>query len=91
MVARGVDPAARRRSLEWAQLTATTIVASTLIDWNGARSAPTPWSYVAWLAAGQGPVMTGVVALVAALRETSVLFALLIARGPLRERIGAMR
>lgn len=131
--ARGIDPAARRRSLGWALLTAATIVAYTLIDSSGARSAPTPWSYVAWLAAVQGPVMAGVVALrrgralvdygrergatpllagiasmlaygialwamtrapvalVAALRETSVLFALLIARGLLKERIGAMR
>jgi drug/metabolite transporter (DMT)-like permease len=131
--ARGVDAEARRRSLGWALLTAATIVAYTLIDSIGARSAPTPWTYVAWLAAIEGPVMfaivlarhrasllayarergaapmgTGIasmlaygvalwamtrapVALVAALRETSVLFALLIARALLGERIGRMR
>lgn len=131
--ARGVDPAARRRSLGWALLTAATIVVYTLIDSTGARSAPTPWSYVAWLAALEGPAMFAVVlarhgrplldyargrgpgplaagiasmlgygvalwamtrapvALVAALRETSVLFALLIARTMLGERFGAAR
>jgi drug/metabolite transporter (DMT)-like permease len=131
--ARGVERDARRRSLGWALVTAATIVAYTLIDSTGARSAPTPWTYVAWLAAIEGPVMFAVVlarhgrplldyarergavpmaaglasmlgygvalwamtrapvALVAALRETSVLFALLIARTVLGERIGAMR
>ncbi|MFM1988433.1 MAG: hypothetical protein RJA99_1390 [Pseudomonadota bacterium] len=131
--ARGVDPAARRRSLGWALLTAATIVAYTLIDSTGARSAPTAWSYVAWLALVQGPAMAAVVglqrgralvdyarerglvpmaagiasmlaygialwamtrapvALVAALRESSVLFALLIARAMLGERFGAPR
>lgn len=131
--ARDVDRDARRRSLGWALLTAATIVAYTLIDSTGARAAPTPWSYVAWLAALEGPVMfafvlarhgrplldyarqrgvapmgAGVasmlgygvalwamtrapVALVAALRETSVLFALLIARAMLGERVGATR
>lgn len=131
--ARGTDAGARRRSLGWALLTAATIVAYTLIDSIGARSAPTPWSYVAWLAVLEGPVLFAVVlarhgrpllayarergaapmgagvasmlaygvalwamtrapvALVAALRETSVLFALLIARTLLGERIGAMR
>jgi len=131
--ARGVDPAARRRSLGWALLTAATIVVYTLIDSTGARAAPTPWSYVAWLAAVEGPAMFAVVlarrgrplldyargrgpgplgagiasmlgygvalwamtrapvALVAALRETSVLFALLIARTMLGERFGAAR
>ena len=130
---RGVDAEARRRSLGWALLTAATIVAYTLIDSIGARSAPTPWAYVAWLAAIEGPVMFVVVlarhragllayarergaapmgagvasmlaygvalwamtrapvALVAALRETSVLFALLIARSLLGERFGPMR
>jgi drug/metabolite transporter (DMT)-like permease len=130
---RGVDRDARRRSLGWALLTAATIVAYTLIDSTGARAAPTPWTYVAWLAALEGPVMFAVVlarhgrpllgyarergaapmaagvasmlgygvalwamtrapvALVAALRETSVLFALLIARAALGERVGAMR
>ncbi len=131
--ARTVDAVARRRSLGWALLTAATIVAYTLIDSTGARSAPTPWSYVAWLAAVEGPVLfaivmarhrrplltyararglqpmaTGVAAmlaygialwamtrapvgLVAALRETSVLFALLIARTVLGEPVGPMR
>ena len=131
--ARDVDRHARRRSLGWALLTAATIVAYTLIDSTGARAAPTPWSYVAWLAALEGPVMFAVVlarhgrplldyarvrgaapmgvgvasmlgygvalwamtrapvALVAALRETSVLFALLIARAMLGERVGATR
>jgi drug/metabolite transporter (DMT)-like permease len=131
--ARGADPLARRRSLRWALLAAATIVAYTLIDSIGARAAPTPWSYVAWLAAVEGPVMAAIVwarhgspllayarerraaplaagvasmlgygvalwamtrapvALVAALRETSVLFALLIARGLLGERVGAAR
>ncbi len=131
--ARDLDTGARRRSLGWALLTAATIVAYTLIDSSGARAAPTPWSYVAWLAAVQGPAMACVVALrrgralleygrergatplfagiasmlaygialwamtrapvalVAALRETSVLFALFIARGLLKERVGAMR
>jgi len=131
--ARGMDGAARRRSLAWALLTAATIVAYTLIDSTGARSAPSPWSYVAWLAAiegvalaaivyarhgaplvayarerGIGPMGIGIasmgayaialwamtlapVAMVAALRETSVLFALLIARLVLRERFGPMR
>ena len=131
--ARTVDANARRRSLGWALLTAATIVAYTLIDSTGARSAPTPWSYVAWLAAVEGPALfaivlarhrrpllayarargaepmaTGVAAmlaygialwamtrapvgLVAALRETSVLFALLIARTVLKEPVGPMR
>lgn len=131
--ARDVDRDARRRSLGWALLTAATIVAYTLIDSTGARAAPTPWSYVAWLAALEGPVMFAVVlarhgrplldyarvrgaapmgvgvasmlgygvalwamtrapvALVAALRETSVLFALIIARMMLGERVGAVR
>ena len=131
--ARTVDGGARRRSLGWALLTAATIVAYTLIDSTGARSAPTPWTYVAWLAALEGPVLFAVVlarhgrpllayarergvapmgagiasmlaygvalwamtrapvALVAALRETSVLFALLIARTMLGERFGPMR
>jgi drug/metabolite transporter (DMT)-like permease len=129
----GADPAARRRSLGWALLTAATIVAYTLIDSVGARSAPTPWSYVAWLAAIEGPVLFCVVlarhgrglidharlrglapmgigiasmgaygialwamtrapvAMVAALRETSVLFALLIASRLLKERFGPLR
>lgn len=127
------DPGSRRRSLGWALLTAATIVAYTLIDSVGARSAPSAWSYVAWLAAIEGPLMFGFVfarhgrplldyartrglvpmgvgiasmgaygialwamtrapiALVAALRETSVLFALLIASRLLRERFGPMR
>jgi drug/metabolite transporter (DMT)-like permease len=131
--ARGTDDRARRRALGWALLSATTIVAYTLIDSVGARSAPTPWAYVAWLAAIEGPVMFAIVlarhgrpllayarergvapmgagiasmlaygvalwamtrapvALVAALRETSVLFALLIARALLGERFGRMR
>ncbi len=125
--------AARRRSLGWALLTAATIVAYTLIDSVGARSAPSAWSYVAWLAAIEGPVLFCVVfarhgrglidyarvrglapmgigiasmaaygialwamtrapvALVAALRETSVLFALLIASRLLKERFGPLR
>lgn len=129
----GVDRAARRRSLRWALLTALTIVAYTLIDSTGARSAPTPWSYVAWLAAIEGPVLFAVVharhgralrdyardrgiapmgiglasmgaygialwamtrapvAMVAALRETSVLFALMIAAWLLKERVGMTR
>lgn len=129
----GADRAARRRSLRWALLTGSTIVAYTLIDSTGARSAPTPWSYVAWLAAIEGPVLFAVVharhgralrgyarergigplgigvasmgaysitlwamtrapvAMVAALRETSVLFALLIAAWLLKERFGPIR
>ena len=131
--ARGADRHARRRSLRWALLAAATIVAYTLIDSTGARAAPTPWTYVAWLAAIEGPALAAIVgwrhgaaligyartrgaaplaagvasmlgygvalwamtrapvALVAALRETSVLFALLIARALLGERVGAMR
>ncbi|HYF59291.1 MAG TPA: EamA family transporter [Burkholderiaceae bacterium] len=131
--ARGVDPAARRRSIGWALLTAATIVAYTLIDSHGARHAPSAWSYVAWLAAVEGaaiaaivlarhgrpfvdyarargasPMAAGVaavggygvalwamtlapIALVAALRETSVLFALVIARLALGERFGPLR
>ena len=131
--ARGADPAARRRSLRWALVTAATIVAYTLIDSTGARAAPSAWSYVAWLALIEGPAMAAVVAigrgrelvayarerglqpmaagvasmlaygialwamtrapvaLVAALRETSVLFALLIARAVLGERFGPAR
>lgn len=131
--ARGVDPEARRRSLGWALLTAATIVAYTLVDSIGARSAPNAAAYLAWLALLEGPVLfvavlahrgralvdyarargiaplaAGVasmlsygvalwamtrapVALVAALRETSVLFALLIARALLKERFGPMR
>lgn len=129
----GADAGARRRSLGWALLTAATIVAYTLIDSVGARNAPSAWSYVAWLAAIEGPVLFCVVlarhgrplidhartrglapmgigiasmgayaialwamtrapvALVAALRETSVLFALLIATVLLKERVGPMR
>ena len=131
--ARGMDGTGRRRSLGWALLTGATIVAYTLIDSTGARSAPSPWSYVAWLAAIEGPVLAALVharhgarlvayardrgigpmgigiasmsayaialwamtlapvAMVAALRETSVLFALLIARVMLGERFGPMR
>lgn len=131
--ARLVDRAARRRSLGWALLTALTIVAYTLVDSTGVRSAPHAAAYVAWLALLEGPVLfmlvlahrgrplldyarergiaplgAGIaamlsygvalwamtrapVALVAALRETSVLFALLIARILLKERFGAMR
>jgi drug/metabolite transporter (DMT)-like permease len=123
----------RSRTLGWALLTALTIVAYTIVDSIGARSAPNPWVYVAWLAAVEGPavfamvlamhgapllvygrergvaplwigiVSTGgygivlwamtraPVALVAALRETSVLFALLIAAWILGERFGPMR
>jgi drug/metabolite transporter (DMT)-like permease len=129
----GADPRARRRSLGWALLTAATIVAYTVIDSIGARSAPSAWSYVAWLAAIEGPVMFAIVlarhgrpllaharvrglapmgigiasmgayaialwamtrapvALVAALRETSVLFALLFASWLLGERVGPLR
>lgn len=129
----GLGRDARRRSLAWAALTAATIVAYTLIDSTGARAAPTPWSYVAWLALTEGPLLAAVVAtrrhaalvayarergvapmlsgiasmlaygialwamtrapvaLVAALRETSVLFALLIARVVLHEPVGAGR
>lgn len=125
--------AARDRSFRWAMATAATIVAYTLIDSSGARAATTPWSYVAWLALVQGPLMAAAVwlrrgaelvdyarargpgpmaiglasmgayaialwamtrapvAMVAALRETSVLFALLIARAVLGERVGPRR
>ena len=131
--ARHVDAGSRRRSLGWALLTALTIVAYTLVDSTGARSAPHAAAYLAWLALLEGPVLFAVVlvhrgrplldyarergiaplgagvaamlsygvalwamtrapvALVAALRETSVLFALVIARLLLRERFGAMR
>jgi drug/metabolite transporter (DMT)-like permease len=129
----GTPTGNRRRSLGWALLTAMTIVAYTVVDSVGARSAPNAWVYIAWLAAVEGPVVfalvlamrgrslvtygrergiaplwigmvsTGAygialwamtrapVALVAALRETSVLFALLIGAWILKERIGPTR
>jgi drug/metabolite transporter (DMT)-like permease len=131
--ARSDDRDARRRSFGWAMLTSGTIVVYTLLDSVGARHAPSPWSYVAWLALVEGPLMLVVVALrhgvgltayarvrgagplfiglasmgsyavalwamtrapvamVAALRETSVLFALLIAYRFMGERVPPMR
>ena len=131
--ARGIAPIARTRAIQWALATAATIVAYTLIDSVGARSAPSAWSYIAWLALIQGPSMAllvsvrqgralwayagtrgltplaagtasmlayGIalwamtrapVALVAALRESSVLFALLIARFMLGEQLDRSR
>jgi drug/metabolite transporter (DMT)-like permease len=121
------------RAIGWALFTALTIVAYTLIDSAGVRSAPQAWVYVAWLTVLQGPVVCAVilvrergrfvhyarqrrmtplftglasmgaygialwamtrapVAAVAALRETSILFALLIARYMLAERPGLPR
>jgi drug/metabolite transporter (DMT)-like permease len=123
----------RRHSLGWALATALTIVAYTVVDSIGARSAPSAWVYLAWLAAIEGPAVFAMVyamrgrallvygrergiaplaigvvsvggygialwamtrapvALVAALRETSVLFALLIGAWVLGERFGRMR
>ncbi len=120
-------------AIRWALFTALTIVSYTLIDSAGVRSAPTAWTYVAWLTVLQGivvstvlllrrrsrfvryaqqrgvtPLFTGLasmggygialwamtrapVAAVAALRETSILFALLIARFLLGERPGRAR
>lgn len=125
--------AARHRTLRFALLTGLTIVAYTLIDSTGVRSAETPLSYVVWLAFMQGLVLLPVViarhgsallghvrsrgsqplwaglaswvaygialwavtrapvASVAALRESSVLFAMLMAALLLKERIGPWR
>lgn len=130
---RSLEPQARRRTLTWALLTAGTIVIYTTIDSIGARLAPSPWTYTAWLAAFEGSLLFGVVwmrsghallhygsgrgavpmlagliamlsyavalwgmtrapvASVAALRETSVLFALAIAAIFLGERVGRAR
>jgi drug/metabolite transporter (DMT)-like permease len=130
----GLARDARRRSISWALVTAAAIVAYTLVDAIGARSAPSAWSYLAWFAALQGPLLVVVVlarhgraltayarergalaplgagcasmlaygialwamtrapvGMVAALRESSVLFALIIARVALGERFGPMR
>jgi len=121
------------RAIGWALCTALTIVAYTLIDSAGVRSAPQAWMYVTWLTIAQAlvvstvvmwrqnarfmvyarsrglaPVLTGIasmsgygialwamtrapVAAVAALRETSILFALIIARVLLGERSSPAR
>lgn len=121
------------RAIGWALCTALTIVAYTLVDSAGVRSAPQAWMYVTWLTIAQAlvvsavvmwrqntrfvayarsrglaPVLTGIasmggygialwamtrapVAAVAALRETSILFALLIARVMLGERSSSAR
>ncbi len=126
-------PAAIRTAIGWALCTALTIVAYTLIDSAGVRSAPQAWMYMVWLTIAQAlvlgavvlirsrqtfvayalsrgprPLLTGLalilsygialwamtrapVAAVAALRETSIVFALLIARIFLGERPGAWR
>lgn len=132
--ARGVQSRQRRHALGWALLTATTIVAYTMIDSHGARAAQSPWAYVVWLAAMEGsafligvawrrgptaliahaqsrglvPLGGGIasmgsygialwamthapIASIAALRETSVLFALVIASRLLREPVGPIR
>ncbi|HVL56787.1 MAG TPA: DMT family transporter [Burkholderiaceae bacterium] len=123
----------RGKAVGWALLTASTIVAYTVVDSIGVRSAPTAWSYVVWLALLEGvavfalvwalrgrslvayarargvaPLGVGIaawaaygialwamtqapVALVAALRETSVLFAMLIGALLLKERAGPLR
>lgn len=87
--ARGVDPAARRRSLGWALLTATTIVGYArergLVPRAAGIASLLAYGLALW-AMTRGPV-----ALVAALRETSVLIALLIARAMLGERVGTRR
>lgn len=130
---RALDPAVIRRAIGWALCTALTIVAYTLIDSAGVRSAPQAWMYIVWLTIAQAltlgaivlirsrqnflpyarsrgarPLLTGLalilsygialwamtrapVAAVAALRETSIVFALLIARIFLGERPGAPR
>lgn len=122
-----------KAAIGWAMCTALTIVAYTLIDSAGVRSAPQAWMYVTWLMLLQGPFVCGVlllregaaftryarhrgvnplfnglasmggygialwamtqapVAAVAALRETSILFALLIARFTLGEKPGPGR
>lgn len=127
------DRAVIRRAIGWALCTALTIVAYTLIDSAGVRSAPQAWMYMVWLTLAQAlvlsvvvlirsrqtfrayavsrgprPLLTGLglvvsygialwamtrapVAAVAALRETSIVFALLIARVFLGERTGAGR
>lgn len=127
------DPAVIRKAIGWALCTALTIVAYTLIDSAGVRSAPQAWMYIVWLTIAQAVVLGGVVVLrarrtfmayaiergprplltglalilsygialwamtrapvaaVAALRETSIVFALLIARFVLGERAGAGR
>ena len=127
------DPAVIRKAIAWALCTALTIVAYTLIDSAGVRSAPHAWMYMVWLTLAQAlvlgtvvlirsrqtfvayarqrgarPMLTGLalvlsygialwamtrapVAAVAALRETSIVFALLIARLLLGERPGAGR
>ncbi|MFZ9407169.1 MAG: EamA family transporter [Burkholderiaceae bacterium] len=121
------------KAIGWALCTALTIVAYTLIDSAGVRSAPHAWMYVTWLTIAQGlvvgavvmwrqkirflayarsrgpmPLLTGTalisgygialwamtrapVATVAALRETSILFALLIAHFVLGERGSSAR
>lgn len=122
-----------RRAIGWALCTALTIVAYTLIDSAGVRSAPQAWMYMVWLTIAQAAVLGGAVSLrsrrefiayarsrgawpivaglglilsygialwamtrapvaaVAALRETSIVFALLIARLFLGERPGTGR
>lgn len=134
-LARGLPSATghRGKALGWALLTASTIVAYTVVDSIGVRSAPNAWSYVIWLAALEGivvfslmylarrrelivyarergltPLGVGMaamlaygialwamtqapVALVAALRESSVLFAMLLGAMMLKEHLGAMR
>ncbi len=131
--AQSLTAAPRRKALEWALLTAVTIVAYTTIDSIGARHSSNAWSYVTWLAAVEGLLLAGVVwmhrgrallryalnsgpapiaagvismtayavalwgmtrapvASVAALRETSVLFALIIASCVLKEPVGQTR
>src|SRR5216683_1390370 len=72
------------RSTLFAILTGVTIAAYTVADGTGVRSAGNALSYIVWL-------NLGTMAHVAALRETSVLFAALIGTVLLGERFGARR
>ena len=62
------------------------IAGSLLLAWLAGRRLPRPWNRI-----GAGIALLPPVAIVAALRETSILFATAISAFVLRERVGGAR